>query len=661
MPAIFCWIGNILPPTISAGSCGGKTVGDTNGKSTLSPFATPANSLDANKNGVMDGYEIIGSGELKLGNPEKVFGYNETVPLEAMLTKDGKIIDIDNFNIVSFDLKKLTVVSGDKNTPSRVVYDRTGGDILADIANINAYINFKPMTVRAKNGLASYAFSTKNEDIDVVFDANILTKDRLGTVIVDKKSQPITISVRSERISVLSKIKTGDLPFASSSVIEAGNPNGILFNLKKINKNQIALSDNLPYTLNIYDDISNTLVHDPINVAKNEYLFRDSDLISKSGVYRFEFVDKAGIRGFAIVTILPSLPTKIEVTPASNTFIAGEKTTVLVRILDTFGNLAQGEVYKLTGSISGGAGFIDAASKEPTSTLSKNVIEGYTSFDVTNAKTSDDMQLSFRIDRVNVSSDVTTLRSIDFAKISIDVADKDHMVVGKGKHAVTIRVLNKNNTTLSGYNGILSLDFPKLSGSFSTPFVHIKNGVSEAEIFLAPGYVAEKNLHIGARIPGISMIEGDTLTILPDVPMSFAFAKENDRIEAKIGNLNPTRATLYDRYGNIAYNATGYKFAVSMSEESKKYATLSGTGFTFSQGTLDFSMGATALPGKAYIVGTVTPALESHQFSVTDKSGKTLTIAGVSQNVTTLDTYYLFNKSKLDTMRYDAQYSVLLG
>lgn len=231
------------------------------------------------------------------------------------------------------------------------------------------------MEVRAQQGIAKYSFSTKNDDIDAVFDVHILTKDRYGKIVVDKTSKSVTISVRSERISVQSKTKTGDLTFASSSVVEAGNANGVLFNLKKINKNALVLSENLPYTLRIFDDISDKSVHDPINVTKNEYLFRDQSVLSQAGVYRFEFVDSKGIKGLAIITVLPGLPKKIEVTPASNTFIAGEKTTVLVRVLDSFGNLAQGEAYKLTGSISGGAGFVDSNNQEPTSTVSRNIIE----------------------------------------------------------------------------------------------------------------------------------------------------------------------------------------------------------------------------------------------------------------------------------------------
>ncbi len=149
--------------------------------------------------------------------------------------------------------------------------------------------------------------------------------------------------------------------------------------------------------------------------------------------------------------------------------------------------------------------------------------------------------------------------------------------------------------------------------------------------------------------------------------MSFAFVKKDDRMEAKAGNLDNTRATLYDRYGNIAYNTTGYTLALSIPDDYAKYATLpGGTNYSFVNGILNFDIAATPLPGRAYIIGKVSPGLEGNTFTVTDKAvdgkpAKTLTITGVSENVTTLDTYYLFNKSKLDAMNYDAQYSVLLG
>ena len=277
------------------------------------------------------------------------------------------------------------------------------------------------------------------------------------------------------------------------------------------------------------------------------------------------------------------------------------------------------------------------------------------------------MSLSFRIDgTANIASASETLRSIDSAKISMEVAESNNIIVGKEKHKVSIKVLDKNNQLLDKYNGIISLDFPKLSGKINTPFVHIKNGISEGDIFLTPGYVAEKNLRIQVQVPGIDTILGNTVTILPDVPMSFTFAKANDRMEAIEGNKDPTRATLYDRYGNIAYNTTGYTLNIAVPLESQKYASVSGNSLPFTDGTLNFDILTTPLPGRAYIIGKVSPELERNSFTVIDKPidnnpPKTLIISGVSQNVTLLDTYYVFNKSKLDNMKYDAQYSVLLG
>ena len=192
------------------------------------------------------------------------------------MTQGGKVIDIDDFNVVTFELSKISTVSSDANTAPKVVYDRNGAGEVANISNSNAYINFKPSAIRAQRGLANYAFSSKNDDIDVVFDANILTKDRSGKVIVDKKAQSVTFRVRSLRISVESQINN-----TPTSVISAGSPS-VLFNLKKINKDAIVPSSSLPYTLNIYDDISNALLRDPINVGSNTYTFTDAGILNTS-------------------------------------------------------------------------------------------------------------------------------------------------------------------------------------------------------------------------------------------------------------------------------------------------------------------------------------------------------------------------------------------
>lgn len=108
-------------------------------------------------------------------------------------------------------------------------------------------------------------------------DAHILTKDQKGNVVVDKTSLPITLVIRSDRIAVQSSVRTG-ADFANSTVIAAGNSHGIRFNLQKVSQNQIVANHNFPYTLRVYDDISNKLLIDPINITHSEYLFKNTIL-----------------------------------------------------------------------------------------------------------------------------------------------------------------------------------------------------------------------------------------------------------------------------------------------------------------------------------------------------------------------------------------------
>lgn len=110
-----------------------------------------------------------------------------------------------------------------------------------------------------------------------------------------------------------------------------------------------------------------------------------------------EFTDRRGIRGYTTITILPALPSRIEMTPASNIFVKDAKTTVLVKVLDRFGNYANTEVLSIGASVFGGGVLLDADGREVGDTLTKNIIEGYTSFDLTSHGVHDTIQFKIRI------------------------------------------------------------------------------------------------------------------------------------------------------------------------------------------------------------------------------------------------------------------------
>lgn len=104
------------------------------------------------------------------------------------------------------------------------------------------------------------------------------------------------------------------------------------------------------------------------------------------------------------------------------------------------------------------------------------------------------------------------------------------------------------------------------------------DGVSVEDIFFVPKYAAGKNLALDVQIPGVQAVEGNTVTVLPDTPMSFEFSGGGGKTEAKEGNSVSMRASLSDRYGNIADNTTGYRLTLDVPEKYRKYATFrSGT------------------------------------------------------------------------------------
>jgi hypothetical protein len=47
------------------------------------------------------------NGNLVLSPVDNIYGYNDNILLEAHLMKSGKVITVDSFNKVTFDIKKI--------------------------------------------------------------------------------------------------------------------------------------------------------------------------------------------------------------------------------------------------------------------------------------------------------------------------------------------------------------------------------------------------------------------------------------------------------------------------------------------------------------------------------------------------------------------------
>jgi hypothetical protein len=242
LPAVFCWLGNILPPTINAGSCGpslsAKKQQDRNFFAAIDANrdGKPDWQADINQNGIPDGYEWVKDGSIELTTPLRRIGYRTNAFLTATLKKDDRILAHDSFNEVFFDVKRIVLKAGQAlpgNTPSntdRVVYARGGSGDSGKQETLQKYIQFIPAKVRAEAGTSQYGLTSLNLDVDVTLDATVAPKDKNDAIAFTKTSNEITVEVRSESLKVHPVVQlNGSSETSASTSQPAGAAQNITF------------------------------------------------------------------------------------------------------------------------------------------------------------------------------------------------------------------------------------------------------------------------------------------------------------------------------------------------------------------------------------------------------------------------------------------------
>ena len=98
-PAILCWLKNLLPPRISAGSCGGKTIGKNDTAVESQSFASIQEKEGR--------YDFLTGGTLLLSAPHTILSPSETMSLEVRYTKNGKTLDLTTEETVRLEVLKI--------------------------------------------------------------------------------------------------------------------------------------------------------------------------------------------------------------------------------------------------------------------------------------------------------------------------------------------------------------------------------------------------------------------------------------------------------------------------------------------------------------------------------------------------------------------------
>ena len=229
LPAVFCWLGTILPPTVGAGSCGNQTLGAKSAAdaqfftSQTSVDGKPDWQADRNNNGILDGYEWVKDGKLLLTASPKRLGYLATTKLEATLTKNDRTLAFDSYNQVQFDVKRIILKAGQISpasstgglsdqtplTTDRVVYARGAAGENGSIDTLKRYLTFTPLAVRAENGVAGYTLGSKSKDLDVFLEASVSPLDKNNSPAFLKTSDEALVEIRNQglRVTPLTQIE----------------------------------------------------------------------------------------------------------------------------------------------------------------------------------------------------------------------------------------------------------------------------------------------------------------------------------------------------------------------------------------------------------------------------------------------------------------------
>ncbi len=205
---------------------------------------------------------------------------------------------------------------------------------------------------------------------------------------------------------------------------------------------------------------------------------------------------------------------------------------------------------------------------------------------------------------------------------------------------------------------------PSIHWVIEPNFVKIVNGKNSEDVYLIPNFIAGQNIKLWVTVPWINEITWNVIDILPDVPITIWLTTVKPKLEAKLWEKTNIKATLSDRYWNITFNDSSHNIKFEIPNEYKKYVNFKDNTYTISlnlnKWVSETDIFTSEIPWSIFIKWEVSPNLWTNSFTHTDDSWKSITVSWISENVLNIETYYLFNKEKLNNINYNSLYTVLL-
>ena len=686
LPAVSCWLKDMLPPTISfsPGECSWWIwLSDEDLKDLFENWG------DLNKNWVIDCIELKLSGStIELGSDASKYKLNKLWKLKSLIKdSDWKTITLDSSTEINFQLTKISVPN-DNTLPFSKSNSKEVYNIDTSTWGYLDYIDFVEWKVRAQYWVWEKSFYLKNKIADISFKTFYEAKDYNQNILAQNESDQITIKVRDDSLFVdsyklnarnpeiildywedVSYVSGYDNIFITSSdhiesiknnlwVLDSFSQSKekIFLSISNYENNWVKKAIDYPLKVEVIDENDNIVSQEKIinNI--------DSEIISlwnfqKSWMYKVVIVDNNWYKIIKEIFLLPEIPSKLDVILWSSVMeTEGSITTNIVTIFDEYGNIVSWDIYNIDLNINwDGILFKSNNEKE----LNLSTFEWYKTFDLISSDYKEintidiSIKNSFWDELLNTSKDIKTIDKIHLVIKSL----QSEISVWWAKYAYEISYRDETWSIINDFNSRVYLNIPKIYWSPTSWYFDIKNWIWTVE-FISTN-VAWENIQIEFQAEWLKHIIRKDITILPEKAVQLELYVSNPQLEATSSNYTTVRVELKDRYWNLVFNDNSTSTQLELLNEYSDVIDLKTTSSNFSSWVSTFKINATDIPWIGYFKIWTSPSLSNNSFDISDNSWK-ITINWVWEIAWKLETYYFWNKDKIIWKKYNSIYTTLL-
>ncbi len=683
IPAVMCRLKGLLPVEISvwAWNCGSNDAFDSDSfdsddvdyyelfEKQKQDQNNSSLNRDFNKNWLNDFCEnkIKDNGSIKLYSDSSRYFFNKNWILKTeVLDKNWKRIMLDNSSYITFSLNKII----DKNTWN-VIFDKNIDNFEDKKEEIWKYIYFKNFKSKTRYWETKYYFSTKNNESDIYFEANLDLKDSKNNSIKKIKSNQLIIKIRNNRLFLSSKNISDNKTITFWRNVIVNEKNNVYIydeknkdlNLENINKNSIVL-----WLLNIWDNQKSRNINFPLIITlrnKNKKIINKETInnlntikglynIKKSWSYTIEIVDRYNYKVKTNITVLSWKPKNLKIDLGTN--ILEKKwaiSTNLVSIYDKFNNIIAWKSYDFNLNILGDSVMFNNDSKK----LEISTYEWYKAFRV---KSIDKTWISkIKIDLFDWENKILTssknIKIID--KLNINIKYNNTLEVWNNIYEADLEFVDKNNNIINDLNSRVYMSAWSEYIDLIQPYYKIKDWKSK--IKFKTKTLAWKNKHLTFKVEGFNKTINKTIDILPWKAIWLSFNNTKIKLEAKKNNESFINLELKDIYNNVVFTNSNSVIKLEILDKYKNIIWSTNFEKKLHNWVANFKIFTTDLPWKAYLKFSINKKLEENEFIVW-KGDKKLIIKWVSENAIMIETFFFYNKGSIIWNKYNSLYTTLL-